>query len=314
MANHAESQTERFGASLTAIQDHYDLSNDFYALWLDREMVYSGALFWKEDEALEEGQLNKLDYHIEQARAHGARRVLDIGCGWGACLRRLIDAAGVEEVVGLTLSAAQAAYIRAAGDPRIQAHVENWQDHEPSVPYDAIISVGAFEHFARIDYDETQKVDSYRAFFKYCQEVLLRPGGHMSLQTFAYGSTRSRAEAVSEQATRFLAQEIFRETDPPHLANIAEAIQSTFEIVALRNDRLDYARTLRIWMDRLKKRRREAVGLVGEEVVERYERYLRYSFMGFQTGNLDLYRITLRRLDPRWRRPTTAKSVAPNQA
>jgi len=295
-------KTAKTGASLEAIQDHYDLSNDFYRLWLDEQMVYSGALYHHDSETLEQAQLNKLDQHIRAARAHDARRLLEIGCGWGACLRRAVTMARVEHAVGLTLSQAQADYIRRRGEPQIEAFVENWQDHRPSAPYDAIISIGAFEHFARLEYSDAEKVAAYKSFFARCQERLLRPGGYMSLQTFAYGSTRTRQSAIGDSATQFLAREIFRETDPPTLANIAEAIQSHFEIVALRNDRLDYARTLREWMSRLKRRRSQAVSLVGEEATQRYERYLQYSFIGFQTGNLDLYRITLRRLELPWRR------------
>lgn len=295
-------QTIQTGASAEAIQSHYDLSNDFYGLWLDEHMVYSGAFYANESDSLEHAQLQKIDHHLREARAEGAGSLLEIGCGWGALLRRATTTFGVSRAMGLTLSQAQVDYIRQRALPNVQAKLENWQDHRPEQPYDAIVSIGAFEHFAKIEYDDSQKVAAYRSFFKRCQEEFLKPGGHMSLQTFAYGSTRSRAQAMREPATAFLAQEIFRETDPPSLANIAEAVSPHFEVVALRNDRLHYARTLREWMTRLKARRPQAVAMVGEEAVARYERYLQYSFIGFQTGNLDLYRITLRRIDLPWRK------------
>jgi cyclopropane-fatty-acyl-phospholipid synthase len=253
-------------------------------------------LYTAVDESLEQAQVNKLEHHIRESRAAGANRVLEIGCGWGGCLRRMVQHSGVKHAVGLTLSQAQADYVQEHPVPGVEAHVESWQDHRPAQPYDAIISIGAFEHFARIDYSETQKEAAYKNFFKCCQEVLLADGGYLSLQTFAYGSARSRQRALEDSSTQFLAEEIFRETDPPTLANIAEAVRGHFEIVSLRNDRLHYAQTLREWMARLKRARPEALKLVGEETVRRYERYLQYSFIGFQTGNLDLYRITLRRL------------------
>ena len=296
------SAAAKTGASAEAIQSHYDLSNRFYGLWLDDQMLYSGAFYERDDDSLELAQLRKLDYHIGQARAQNVRRLLDIGCGWGACIKRATGHAGVEHATGLTLSRAQAEYAHAHVSPRVDVRVENWQDHVPEAPYDAIISIGAFEHFARIDYDDAQKVAVYKEFFRRCQEKFLKPGGYMSLQTFAYGSVRDRRQAIRESATEFLAQEIFRETDPPTLANIAEAVRTHFEVVQLRNDREHYARTLRCWMERLKSRRAEAVAEVGEEAVERYERYLQYSFIGFQTGRLDLYRVTLRRLDTPWPR------------
>src|ERR1700688_4436191 len=94
------------GASRAAIALHYDTSNDFFRLWLDESMCYSSAC-WREDNAEEElevAQQRQLDRHIRQARASGAERVLDVGCGWGGVLRRLIDAHGVRQAVGLTLS------------------------------------------------------------------------------------------------------------------------------------------------------------------------------------------------------------------
>ncbi|HEY0989897.1 MAG TPA: class I SAM-dependent methyltransferase [Kofleriaceae bacterium] len=288
------------GASLQAIQDHYDISNDFYRIWLDSNMLYSGAM-WEDGDTLESAQLRKVDYHIAQARAATCNRVLDIGCGWGAVLRRLAVDNRVANLVGLTLSAAQAEWIAQFGIPQIKVRVESWTDHVPEAPYDGIISIGAFEHFARLEHSEAEKVAAYRNFFAWCQQHMV-PGGYLSLQTFAYGNTRSREDAMRMPATQFLAKEIFKETDPPRLANIAEATEGTFEIVALRNDRRDYARTCREWLTRLQDRRDAAVAVVGEEVVARYERYLQYSFIGFETGNLALFRITLRCLHSRWKK------------
>jgi cyclopropane-fatty-acyl-phospholipid synthase len=221
-------------------------------------------------------------------------------------LRRLVQHAGASHALGLTLSQAQVDYVRARPVPGVEARLENWQTHQPEQPYDGIISIGAFEHFGKLEDSDAEKVDAYRRFFQRCQEDFLKPGGRLSLQTFAYGSRRGRDEARNQETTAFLAAEIFRETDPPTLANIAEAARHHFEICSLRNDRLHYARTLRIWLARLKARRNEAVALVGEESVARYERYLQYAFIGFQTGNLDLYRIVLQRVEPQLR---TARST-----
>jgi cyclopropane-fatty-acyl-phospholipid synthase len=288
------------GASKEAIQHHYDVGNEFYRAWLDPNLVYSGAM-WGEGDDLAAAQLRKIDYHIGEARAAGAGRVLDVGCGWGALLRRLVERHGAQHAVGLTLSQAQADWARQGADPRLEVRVESWSDHAPAAPYDAMISIGAFEHFARLEFSEREKVESYRAFFRFCQQWL-KPGGRLSLQTFAYGNTRSREEALRSASTQFLAKEIFPETDPPRLANIAEATEGSFEIVSLRNDRADYARTCRVWLENIRQNRPAIAALVGEEATARYERYLQYSFIGFETGSLDLLRITLRRIDPPRRR------------
>lgn len=287
------------GASAEAIREHYDLSNEFYALWLDPQMIYSAGM-WEAGDTLEGAQLRKLDHHIAAAHAQGKGRVLDIGCGWGAQMRRLVDGGNVGQVTGLTLSQAQAEHIRSLKLP-VDVRVESWADHKPVAPYDAIISVGAFEHFARIEFSDQQKVAAYREFFDACHRFL-KPGGYLSLQTFAYNGRIPRATAIESGATRFLASEIFRETDPPRASNICEAIEGRFEIVCWRNDREDYGKTCRVWRENLKAQRTAAVRLVGVEAVERFVRYLEYSYLGFMSGNLALYRIGLRRID-RWRSP-----------
>lgn len=279
------------GASKGAIQHHYDLSNGFYSLWLDETMTYSCAM-WEEGATLKEAQLRKLDHHIDAARVRGARHVLDIGCGWGAMLRRLVDDAGVGSAVGLTLSEAQAAWIRSRQDPRFEVRVESWEHHVPARQYDGIISIGAFEHFARPDVPKPEVIESYRRFFSACHGWL-EPGGAMSLQTIAYGT------AQRKDLNRFIVEEIFPESDLPTLADIDQAAHGLFEIERMRNDRLDYARTLKEWYFKLRACKAEALAEVGAETVARYERYLSLFAVGFHTGAMNLLRLSLRRIEPR---------------
>jgi cyclopropane-fatty-acyl-phospholipid synthase len=278
------------GASAEAIRYHYDVNNEFFHRWLGETFTYSAAL-WEEGDSLESAQLRKMDYHARESRSGGARRVLDVGCGWGAMLRRLVDAHAVGHAIGLTLSQAQADWIESSRHPLIEARVENWSDHRPSAPYDAIISVGAFEHFARPELSGPQKIESYRAFFRRCHEWL-KPEGWLSLQTIAYGNLSPA------QRSEFIASAIFPESDLPTLAEVVLACEGYFEVVRVRNDRHDYEATNRAWLSRLKADRPELVRMVGEDVVARFQRFLSLFTIGFHTGTMSLLRITMRRNEP----------------
>ncbi|NER95547.1 MAG: class I SAM-dependent methyltransferase [Symploca sp. SIO1B1] len=280
------------GTSTEAIQYHYDDGNDFFQLWLDNTMAYTCAL-WEPGEgyeALETAQIRKLDFHINQAKAKGAKRVLDIGCGWGPLLKRLVEVHGVEKAVGLTLSKAQAELVQSWKNPKIESYWENWADHDPEEPYDAILAIEVLEHVAQVGLSETEKVKAYRHFFERCHQWL-KPGSCLSLQTIVYENMRP------ENFNEFLTTEVFPESDHANLAELVKASQRLFEIVTIRNDRLDYELTCKAWLARLKANRTAAVNLVGSEVVARYEKYLKFCIIGFHTGNINLARIMMRRLD-----------------
>ncbi len=285
------------GASPEAIQHHYDVGNDFYRLWLDSTMTYSCAL-WSEDDRddmLEIAQRRKIAHHTQWACACDAERVLDIGCGWGAVLKHLVQEHRVHHAVGLTLSQEQAEWIASFNQPNIEVRLQSWTDHAPDKPYDAIVSIGAFEHFARPEWDDEQKVAAYRDFFARCHSWL-RPGGRLSLQTIAYGDVDSAQIQTSSQV-QFIVKEIFPESALPTLGQILQASDGLFEVVALRNDREHYERTCRVWCSRLTAQRRQAVAAASAEVVARYVRYLRLAAAAFQFGQTYLLRFAFRRLD-----------------
>src|SRR5215213_6700399 len=225
------------------ISSHYDRSNDFYALFLDERRVYSCPI-WAPGDTLERAQLRKLDWHIESAGAARAARVLDVGCGWGAMLRRTRDH-GAQEAVGLTLSREQKRHIDRFGDPGIDVRLENWIDHRPERRYDAVISVGAFEHFAR-------------------RREWLPRGGRTSLQTIGMGDARPDLEAVA--FARFIYRVIFPETELPRLSEILEASERLFAVRDVRIDSDDYIRTGREWLARLDRNADAAAAIVGQGV------------------------------------------------
>jgi cyclopropane-fatty-acyl-phospholipid synthase len=203
---------------------------------------------------------------------------------------RMVDQYNVGQAVGLTLSPSQRDPITAAANPRVEVRLESWVDHQPTAPYDAIFSVESIEAFARQGLTREEKVGVYRHLFTRCHEWL-RPNGMFVLQAITYGN------AGPEDFDSFIASEIFPESDLPRLAELAEGWERRFEVVTIRNTRKDYVRTLKVWLKRLKANRAEAVALVGEEVVVRFERYLRLSSFMFSQGTCDLLQIALRRID-----------------
>ncbi|MGV9839857.1 class I SAM-dependent methyltransferase [Nocardia niigatensis] len=279
--------TERTAAAAAAVRHHYDVGNEFYRLWLDRTLSYSCALRESPDDTLEIAQKRKLRHHLDAIEAERARTVLDIGCGWGAVLQRVSRQPACQHAVGLTLSAEQADYIRAQRYSGVEVRVEDWLHYEPRQRFDGIISIGAFEHFARPDDTPEQKIGVYREFFTRCREWL-QPGGALSLQTIAY------ANMTAAQANTFMQREIFPDAELPTLPEITAAADGLFEVSAVTNGRLDYAWTCAEWARRLRENRAAATELVGPEVVERYLRYLKMSALGFRMGKLALFRLILR--------------------
>lgn len=311
---------ETLGASRAAIEHHYDVGREFYGLWLDSEMVYSCAM-WDDGSPpggdLETAQRTKLAWHAESAHAHGAARVLDVGCGWGALARYLVAERGVGHVTGLTLSADQAAYVASSsgsaapepGQGGIEVRLEDWRDHRPAEPYDAIVSIGAFEHFARHDLERAERRAVYRSFFD-ATASWIQPEGWMSLQTIAYDD----ADPEKVRNFDFLTEEIFPESGLPTLADIVVAAEPSWRIVRLRSDPDHYAATLRIWQDRLEANREAANELVGRSTYRRYTRYLRLCRALFDQRACTLYRISLqRRYDhtPSPRQPTQEPTPSP---
>jgi cyclopropane-fatty-acyl-phospholipid synthase len=280
------------GASAEAIQHHYDISNEFFSVWLDPSLTYSSAIWEKGEtiENLEKAQMRKLDYHVEQAQVKGTKRVLDVGCGWGSLLKRLVDVHDVKEVVGLSISQAHVDFVSAWKYPNVEARLESWTEHSPKELYDGIISLEVFEHFARLELSSEEKLNSYRAFFSRCHDWL-KPGGIISIQTIVYENS------TKEDFSQFCAEQIFPESDLARQSEIFQATDRLFEIKSFRNHRHEYVRTFKAWLKNLKANRQRIVSLVGEEIFIRYEKYFNLFIIGFHTGTMNVSCITMQRID-----------------
>ncbi|WP_429886052.1 class I SAM-dependent methyltransferase [Geoalkalibacter halelectricus] len=266
-----------------AVRYHYDVSNDFYRLWLDRRMVYSCAFFHTPDENLDEAQYRKLDYLCRKLRLKPGEKLLDIGCGWGALILHAAEKYGVE-ALGITLSPAQAELaeqrIRQADlSKRCQVQVMDYRDVSGPETFDKIVSVGMFEHVGETKLPE---------YFKKAH-TLLKPGGVF----LNHGITLSMTGQGKSDAS-FIDKYVFPDGDLlPISTSLRVAEESGFEIRDVECLREHYALTLRRWVQNLEAKREKAIALTNEVTYRIWKLYMSGSAHGFQTTRLGLYQSLL---------------------
>jgi cyclopropane-fatty-acyl-phospholipid synthase len=274
------------------VQSHYDLSDDFYRLFLDPTQTYSCAYFERDDMTLEEAQLAKIDLSLGKLGLRPGMTLLDVGCGWGATLKRAVERYDVN-VIGLTLSKNQQLHVEqmfaTLDSPRSkQVQLAGWEQfHEP---VDRIVSIGAFEHFGS---------DRYDAFFQMAYEVL-PADGVMLLHTIVKVSdedARQRQLKLTMSLLRFvkfIMDEIFPGGYLPKAAEVEEhAIRAGFKVARVQPLRLHYARTLDTWAAALAAHKDEAIAIQSREVYERYMKYLTGCADLFRNGYTDVCQFTL---------------------
>ncbi|WP_017615285.1 class I SAM-dependent methyltransferase [Nocardiopsis salina] len=294
----SEKSTDSPGAAnpdVDAIRHHYEVGNDFYSLLLGTSMMYSGG-YWEpgEDlvEALDQAQERKLDAFAHLGRAANARRVLDIGCGWGALLDRLTTVHNVQHGVGLTLSRTQEEFISALGNPLIETRVESWADHTTEEPYDAAFCVNSLEHFVHSSLPPRERTKQYRTFFGQVHS-LLRPGAGFVLHTMTAEALPMNRALLSD--LKFLQRSEFEGCHIPHLHELALGMEGLFDIVEIVNERESFAMACRAWLERLAADREQAVAAEGEDVVARFERYLDIFAYTLEDRFFNNFRLTLTR-------------------
>lgn len=265
-----------------AISYHYDLPAEFYALWLDRRMVYSCAYFATPEEDLDSAQERKLDYICRKLRLGRGERLLDIGCGWGRLIMHAVARYGVE-AVGITLSAPQAELARqrlresGLGD-RCRVEVSDYRDLEHGQLYDKIVSVGMFEHVGEALLPE---------YFNRAYE-LLRPGGVFLNHGIAYSATYHR------QGPSFCDRYVFPDGEMvPVGTTIRAAERSGFEVRDVESLREHYELTLHHWVRRLEDHAEQARAISDDTAYRIWHLYMAGSAHGFRTGRLNVYQTLL---------------------
>ncbi|RVW00893.1 cyclopropane mycolic acid synthase family methyltransferase [Rhodococcus spongiicola] len=275
------------------VQSHYDLSDDFFQLFLDPSMTYSCAYFEREDMTLEQAQLAKIDLSLGKCDLHPGMTLLDIGCGWGSTMLRALEKYDVN-VIGLTLSENQYQHattlLRSNPRPQRTAEVrlQGWEDFNE--PVDRIVSIGAFEHFRRHRYD---------TFFGRCRD-LLPPNGRMllhSIVAYQRGSLEKMGIPVTEDYIRFavfIVREIFRGAQLPEPQWVTTpAEQAGFGVERIQPLQPHYARTLDLWAAALAAHHDDAVRIASEETYERYMKYLTGAAEQFRSGRIDVMQFSL---------------------
>jgi cyclopropane-fatty-acyl-phospholipid synthase len=241
---------------------------------------------------LEEAQIAKIDLSLGKLDLEPGMTLLDVGCGWGATVKRAVEKYDVN-VIGLTLSRNQAAHVEKLlaelpSDRSKRVELRGWEEFDE--PVDRIVSIGAFEHFGHDRYDD---------FFNMACDVL-PDDGSMLLHTITRAGPVEREQLGLPvtmsllRFTKFLADEIFPGGEIPLIDQVKEpATKAGFDVTRIHQLREHYTKTLDIWAAALQARHDDAVALQSQEMYDRYMRYLTGCAEFFRAGYTDLCQFTL---------------------
>jgi cyclopropane-fatty-acyl-phospholipid synthase len=273
-------------------QSIYDLSDDFFAMFLGPTMGYTCAYFQRDDMSLDEAQNAKFDLALNKLDLRPGMKLLDIGCGWGGALERAIERFDVN-VIGITLSRNQYQYSKAKlgkiATPRtVEVRLQGWEEFDDKV--DRIVTIGAFEAFKKV---------RYSAFFDKAYEILPDDGRMLLHTILAHTQKFFRDNGIPVTLSdlkfmRFIGKEIFPGGELPAKEDIVEYSRAAgFEMERIHLLQPHYARTLDMWAANLEANRTAAVGITSTEVYDRYMRYLTGCADFFRRGITNVGQFTL---------------------
>ena len=274
-----------------AVRYHYDISNDFYRLWLDRNMVYSCAYFETGKEDLDTAQEQKLDHLCRKLRLQPGERLLDIGCGWGGLLCWAAARYGVEGV-GITLSDQQFAF---AGDrvaelglaPRVEIRRQDYREVPGEALYDKVVSVGMYEHVG---------IANLPVYFQTIAR-LLRPGG-IALN-HGITTTDRDGQAQGPPGGEFIDRFVFPGGEVPHISRVLYEIAGAgLEILDMEDLRPHYPLTLLHWARRLEAQREKAIAAAGAQRYRIWRMYMPAMAYAFDHGWLSVCQTLAQKNSP----------------
>ncbi|MCC6608828.1 MAG: class I SAM-dependent methyltransferase [Burkholderiales bacterium] len=267
-----------------AIQYHYDVSNEFYALFLGRDMVYSCAYFRRESDDLDLAQEQKLDHILNKLQLKPGERLLDIGCGWGALVMRAAKKYGAL-ATGITLSQNQHKYasrrIKEEGlEGRCEVRLQDYRDVPGEQVYDKIASIGMFEHVG---------LRNLHAYFAKVR-ALLRDGG--LVLNHGITSVDPDSRSVGLGAGEFINRYVFPHGELPHIGLVLrEMSHAGLDAVDVESLRRHYARTTEIWANRLERAKARAIELAGDKRYRIWSVYLQGCSYGFAQGWMTIHQV-----------------------
>ncbi len=282
------SSIKKWRAKLTAhhnskasIAHHYDVSNEFYRLWLDPEMVYSCAYFHDESQSLTDAQIDKLDILCRKLRLQPGQTLLDIGCGWGALAIHAARHYGVS-VHGITLSEEQHHFatnrVRDEGlQQQIQIELRDYRNLSDEGKYDRVVSVGMFEHIG---------IKNFPTYFNKIKRVL-KPDG-----LFLNHGITSETGWMRTPLTRFMNRYIFPDGELARISTVVEAMENAgFETLDVESLRRHYALTLRKWVMNLEHNREQAIHHSSEVTYRLWRLYMAGCAYYFDEGSIGLHQV-----------------------
>lgn len=273
-------------------QSIYDLSDEFFALFLGPTMGYTCSYFERDDMSLDEAQVAKFDLALGKLGLQPGMTLLDVGCGWGGALELAVKKYDVN-VIGITLSRNQCEYATARlakipSSRSVEVRLQGWEEFDE--PVDRIVSIGAFEAF---------KKPRYAAFFDMAYHVLPADGRMLLHTILGYPMNHFREQGIPVTFSdlkfmRFIGKEIFPGGELPSEQDVVEFSQGAgFSVQRVHLLRPHYARTLDMWAANLAARRDEAIAITSEEVYDRYMRYLTGCADFFRRGISNVGQFTL---------------------
>lgn len=288
--NATSSQSVRFNRdgelprenSRESIAFHYDISNDFYRLWLDERMIYSCAYFENAQQSLEQAQCSKLDHICRKLRLKPGEHFLDIGCGWGALVCWAARHYGVQ-AHGITLSQSQYEHacsevIRQNLQDRVTIELRDYRELPLTASYHKISSIGMFEHVG---------IKNLPTYFSIVRQ-LLKPNGLF----LNHGITTDESGWRRSVSSRFINRHVFPDGELETVSMIQSLMEEAdFEIADVEGLRAHYALTLRHWVNRLEQHYEQSVSLVGERNYRIWRLYMTGCALQFEEGKTGIYQI-----------------------